>query len=422
MDLNYLELLPDEMLLKLLLETDDLKTLSKWCQTSKRINNICQDEGLWKEKYVRNFGKFELEEGETWREKYKRKALSGINSPISVGFDHYGIIDRKGNLYMVGDNDKGQLGVGRGIKKSKTPILVNFFPADGKFPNESQKVISLSATFSITGAVNKDGKVYIWGANAKRLLFSYPSDNHYQKMLFLRNDPIVWLPTELIVPGKAIKIVVNVHGYIVLLQDSSIYFSLYHGAHTYDPVMKGHLKLDAIDISLGIEHPILSIITKDHKLYMWGLIGSMVKDARGMTMKPMHVPTPEPAIKISLGTEHVMILSDTGNVYTFGDNFAGGLGIKGNMEKIYEPQLVELPEKIVQIETYHYTSAALSDTGRLYMWGFNYKNKISSSLPEYNFVPVEISFGLSINFVSVGYDNTIAISDDGVVNYWGVEL
>ena len=424
MNSNYLDLIPDEMLLKLLLEIDDLKTLSKMCQTSKRVNRICQDKGFWHNKYRKDFGfssrggwglsgiESILMEGDTWRKRYKRKTLSGINSPISGGFGHYGIIDQKGNLYMAGDNNKGQLGVGKGIKKSKTPVLV-------KFHEKSVRVISLSATFEITGAVTKDGKVYIWGANAKKLLFSYPSDDPYEKMLFLTKDPIVWSPTELIVPGKAIKIVVNQHGYIVLLEDGSIYFSLYHDAHSYDPVMKEHLKLGVMDISLGIEGAILSIITKDHKLYMWGLISNFVEGVRGMSMKPMYIPTPEPVIKVTLGNGHVMVLSTTGNVYTFGRNYSGELGIGGNIGIEYKPRLVKLTEKIVQIETYHYTSAALSITGRLYMWGSNYRNKIGSSLSENNFIPVEISFGFPINFVSPGYDFTIAVSNDGIVNYWG---
>lgn len=431
--LNYLNLLPDEMLLKVLLETDDLKTLSKWCQTSKRVNRICQDEGFWRNKYRKDFGiESKLMEGETWRGEYKRKIQSGINSPISAGFDHYGIIDQNGNLHMAGDNIYGQLGVGEGIKKSKVPIPV-------KFPQKSKRVISISANFSISGAVTEDGKVYIWGSNAKKLLFSYPSDDPYEKMLFLTKNPIIWSPTELIVPSKAIKIVVNQHGYIVLLEDSSIYFSLYYGRHSYDPVMREHLKLEAVDISLGVEEAILSIITKDHKLYMWGVISNFIEGVKSTAAKPMYIQTPEPVIKVTLGNDHVMVLSTTGNVYTFGRGTVGELGTGGNGERIYKPQLIKLPEKIVQIETYHYTSSALSDIGSLYMWGSNYKNKISSNLPEENFSPVEISLGFPINFISPGYDFTIAVSssnsfgfesapsqsdgsNDGVVNYWGAEL
>ncbi len=51
MNLNYLEEIPDEMPLKILLETDNLKTLPKLYQTSKRINQIYLDEGFWHNKY-----------------------------------------------------------------------------------------------------------------------------------------------------------------------------------------------------------------------------------------------------------------------------------------------------------------------------------------------------------------------------------
>ncbi len=113
LSIDYLNLLPDEILLEILLKTDDLETLSALCRTSKRINLICQDEFFWKQKYQKDFGFSShgsrglsgdtiLVEGETWRELYKLKSLVGINSPISIDGCGYGIIDQKGNLYMTG--------------------------------------------------------------------------------------------------------------------------------------------------------------------------------------------------------------------------------------------------------------------------------------------------------------------------------
>ncbi len=408
MNLNYLDLLPDEMLLKLLVETDDLETLSKWCQTSKRVNRIYQDEGLWKQKYLKDFGETKLIESETWRELYKRRTLN-INSPISSGRDHYGIIDQKGNLYMVGNNKLGQLGVGKDIKKSEIPILVNF-------PGKYQKVISISASSSNTGAVTEDGKVYFWGFNGQEIFFSYTD-----------NNPYIWLPKELIsLPSieKARKIVISEMGYIVLLEDGSVYFSVYDYHVDYNiSFMKGHLKLDAIDISVGGDFDtsdgVLAIITKDHKLYMWGDLIDFIKNSNDIISKPKYMPLPEPVIKVVLGTDYAMVLSTTGNVYTFGRNMRREFWIGSDTEMVHKPILVRFPEKIVQIETY----AALSITGRLYMWGSNLDNKIESEFrggltKSTYFRPAEISFGVPVNFVSVGNSFTIAVSNDGVVNYW----
>ena len=400
MNLNYLDLLPDEMLLKLLLETDDLKTLFKMCQTSKRVNRICQDKGFWRQKYEKDFGiELILSEGETWREEYKRRTMIGINSPISAGYNHYGIIDKKGNLYMVGENSHGQLGVEEDIEESVIPILVKF----------TQKVISVSAGYKITGAVTKDGKAYLWGCNEKRSLFPDLEEKN------------IWQPNELILPGKAIKIEVDyMSGYIVLLEDSSVYVSLKGNVHNSRPIMK-HLKLDAIDISLSDEISTLSIIDKDCNLYIWRDLWGFNYEKDKYSNEPIHVPLPEPVVEVSLGHTHIMALSTSGNVYILGTNTSGELGIGNNIPKgIDTPVLVKLPEKIVQIEAGINTSAALSETGKLYMWGGNSDNKISGDLTNEISSPVEISFGVPVNFVSIGNDFTIAVSNDQIVNYWGV--
>ncbi len=394
--LNYLELLPDEMLLKLLIETDDLKTLSKWCQTSKRINNICQDKELWKQKYRKNFGlsgEETLMIGDTWKQRYERRVSFGINSPISAGFNHYGVIDQEGGLYMVGANYWGQLGIGD-ILKSDIPVLV-------KFPQKTQEVISISTGFRVTGAVTKDGRAYIWGADDEGFLFSDKDE--------------IRLPKELKLPraGKAIKMEVDVTGYIVLLEDSSIYYSLVKSVDDRR-FIKGHLKLEAIDISISSNPGALSFITKDHKLYMLGSLSDFEFPDELIHHRPVHILLPEPAVKVAMGIFHVMILSTTGKVYTWGKNQHGQLGL-GNLDSETKPKLVKLPETIVQIDTKGFTSVALSITGRLYMWGDNMDNIATDPREEF-LNPIEISLGLPINYISLGSNTKIAVTNDGAVN------
>ena len=394
--LNYLNLLPDEMLLKVLIETDDLKTLSKWCQTSKRVNRICQDKELWKRKYRKKYGlsgEETLMIGDTWKQRYERRVSFGINSPISAGFNHYGVIDQEGNLYMVGSNGWGQLGIGD-ILSSDTPILV-------KFPQKIQEVISISAGFRVTGAVTKDRKAYIWGSDNSGFLFADQDE--------------IRLPKELKLPraGKAIKMEVDVTGYIVLLEDSSIYYSLVKSVNDRR-LIKNHLKLEAIDVSISSNPGALSFITKNHKLYMLGSLSDFGFPDRLIHHRPVHILLPEPVVKVSMGLVHVMVLSTTGKVYTWGKNSYGQLGL-GNKNAEIKSKLVKLPETIVQIEAKGHTSAALSDTGRLYIWGDNCMCGIGDQ-GEIFLSPVEISFGVPINFVSIGSFSIIAVSSDGVVN------
>ena len=212
-----------------------------------------------------------------------------------------------------------------------------------------------------------------------------------------------------------IEIVVNYLGYIVLLKDS-IYYSLKQGGDTDENIhIKGHLKLKVIDTSLGSIDGALPFITKDHKLYMLGSLSNFGFIEERIHHSPIHIPLPELAIKVSIGLHHIMVLSTTGNVYTWGNNKWGQLGL-GNLDAEDKPKLVKLPEPIVQIDAGWETSSALSNTGRLYMWGDNSNNQISIDLPEINFSPVEISLGLPINYISIGFKINIAVTNDGVVN------
>ena len=54
------------------------------------------------------------------------------------------------------------------------------------------------------------------------------------------------------------------------------------------------------------------------------------------------------------------------------------------------------------------------------MWGYNDLKQISGDSVEKYADPVEISFGMPINFVAVAKNFTIAVSNDGMVNYWGI--
>nr|QBK91315.1 MAG: F-box and regulator of chromosome condensation repeat protein [Pithovirus LCPAC202] len=421
LSIDYLDLLPDEILLEILIKTDDLETLSGWCRTSKRINNICQDEVLWKRKYQKDFGlsgKTVLAEGETWGELYKQRILFGINSPISAGARSYGMIDKNGNLYMLGQSTTSGI---------ELQVQLPFNPKEQhlvKFPTKvPPRVIniSVSTSRSVAAAVTEDGKVYVWGIN------------HADIFNFQDDIRLIRTPRELILPNnkKAIKIEVSKLGYIILFEDSSVYLRIKKHRINF----QGTLDLKAIDVFIGDD--IYAIITPDRKLY----VGNDGNRLFTIKLAPKNRSTPIMQVVIGksfLGGNSIVVLLTTGEVYTWNYGYESTGAIYGTTYF----KLVRLPEPIVQISTGGKTFAALSKTGKLYMWGSNRHNKISGD--EQNFTtirqgempysqyrseisygtpyaqdPVEISFGTPINFVSIGSEFTIAVSNDGMVNFWG---
>ena len=404
LSIDYLDLLPDELLIEILLETDDLGILSRWCRTSKRVNNICRDEFFWHRKYQRDFGEITLFEGETWKELYKRRFLSGMYHPISAGRGVYGIIDQKGDLYMSGP--VGLLGIGRKYRTgviSKIPRLVKF----------SSKVVSISVNGLVSGAVTKDGKAYVWGINGDGV--------------FGFQDKSARLPREITLPTKAIKIEVSRMGYIILLEDSSVYLRKVRSTLTRIISFQGLLDVKAVDVSIGWK--IYSIITKSNKVLLGGYI-FLGRSKIKYNDKLIPIIFTKPVKSFIAARRATMILTTAGEVYII--HYIGHLvAIPENIHSklIQLPELIRLPELIVQISASSGTFAALSESGKLYMWGSNTHNRISNDNQSFTITgqhkietalePVEISLGLPINYVSVGITFTIAVTNDGMVNYWG---
>ena len=380
LSIDYLDLLPDEILLEILIKTDDLETLSGWCRTSKRINNICQDEVLWKRKYQKYFGlsgNTVLTGGVTWQEKYKQMVAPGINSPIAAGNYSYGIIDQNGNLYMAGD--KQLLGIEPQPQMkhfSKEPHLVKF-PQTVQGNNLiSPKVVSISIStfiFEIAAAVTENGKAYIWGSPKS-------ASSGFQK-----DTKIDFLPREIILPTKAVKIIVSSLGYIILLEDSSVYLNI-GGDNRWN--FKGLLRIKAVDVSIGFH--LYAIITKNGEVHVGGIrIYNITSHDDNLTSS---LKIPEPARSVIVLGDSVMVLSITGKVYRWNLRSTNGLQELANL---MEPaKMIELPEPIVQLSERGGTYAALSETGKLYMWGYNNQNKISGDPKRRYLEPVEISFGL----------------------------
>ncbi|XP_048014818.1 RCC1 domain-containing protein 1 [Megalobrama amblycephala] len=78
------------------------------------------------------------------------------------------------------------------------------------------------------------------------------------------------------------------------------------------------------------------------------------------------------AVSLALGTEHAVLLTSDGTVYSWGSGSHGQLG-HGALTSQEEPQIVEalwgVPIRAVSAGSWH--SASVSTGGDLYMWGWN---------------------------------------------------
>src|SRR5437868_711798 len=76
------------------------------------------------------------------------------------------------------------------------------------------------------------------------------------------------------------------------------------------------------------------------------------------------------SIAASVGIAHSMILNNCDKIYTFGDNYFGQLGLGNNIDK-NTPTLISDMDKIIAISAGEYHSIVLDNDGQIYTFGRN---------------------------------------------------
>ncbi|XP_050203425.1 ultraviolet-B receptor UVR8 [Mercurialis annua] len=127
---------------------------------------------------------------------------------------------------------------------------------------------------------------------------------------------------------------------------------------------------------------------------------------------------------IACGGAHTLFLTETGHVYATGLNDFGQLGVSGNLSYTVDPiRVFGLQKEILQISAGYHHSCAITVDGELYIWGRNSNGQLGLGKQAKSVVPlptkVECLSGLSIKMVALASEHSIAVTDSGEVLSWG---
>ena len=234
---------------------------------------------------------------------------------VSLGDLHSGAITKDGSLYMWGDNRYGQLGDGTKNTKTK-PVKV------------LDNVASVSLGAYHSGAITKDGSLYMWGNNVFGKLGDGTTEN--------KSEPV--------------KVLDNV-----------------------------------VSVSLGISHS--GAITKDGSLYIWGEngYGQLGDGTKNTKIKPVKVL--DNVASVSLGDSYSGATTKDGNLYMWGYNSFSQLGDGTTMDKT---KPVKVLDNVVSVSLGAYHSGAITKDGSLYMWGNNVFGKLGDGTTVGKSEPVKV--------------------------------
>lgn len=126
---------------------------------------------------------------------------------------------------------------------------------------------------------------------------------------------------------------------------------------------------------------------------------------------------PDLVVSVAAGGMHSVCLTVKGEVYTFGCNDEGALGrvTDGKEAAEFEPGKIEISEKVVQVSAGDSHSAALTETGKVFVWG-NFRDS-SGSIGLTPFgpqkKPIQILPKVTIVKVASGSDHLALLANDG---------
>ena len=124
---------------------------------------------------------------------------------------------------------------------------------------------------------------------------------------------------------------------------------------------------------------------------------------------------------VSCSAGLTVALTLDGRVFCFGLNRWGQCGIPG-LQHVYEPRLVNLPERIAMVDAGLQHCLAVGHSGKVYAWGKGTRGQLGDGENDTSTTPVVVKGAaghVSAVAVSAGFNHSAALTADGLVYVWG---
>lgn len=299
-------------------------------------------------------------------------ALSaGANDFVSISLTQNVSIalDATGGVWAWGDGGDGQLGLG-------TPATDDAFDDEDRLAPEKitglSNVVMISRGFDHTMALDASGNVWTWGSNGDGQIGDGTTDD--------RDVPVQ-------VPGLSnVRLILGASATSYAVLDDGTVWAW--GENTYGNLGGGVADDDAhptptqvpglegvIDIAAGRDHVVA--LTESGAVYTWGLNASnQAGPGEDHVLSPLFREDVSGAIAVYGGGNQSFIEDGRGRLFGWGQNFSGNLGLidDGNMPAPTEP--VFGVEDTVSVAIGALQGLALRRDGRAFAWGWSFEGSL----------------------------------------------
>ena len=167
-------------------------------------------------------------------------------------------------------------------------------------------------------------------------------------------------------------------------------------------------------VSLGGSHS--AVITESGDLYTWGAnaYGQLGDGTDTNRLKPVKILSG--VSQVSLGGSHSAALTESGDLYTWGNNESGQVG-NGMHDQYSSEEPGKILSGVTQVALGGDHSAAITESGDLYLWGDNYFGQLGDGTTEMRFEPVKVLS--DVKQVALGFEHSAAVTFSGDLYLWG---
>ena len=308
----------------------------------------------------------------------KLSSLSNIKS-IACGMEHVACLDFDGNVFTFGYNDSGQLGLGKirskNIKFTLTPQKVDIPP--------STKQVACGSHFTV--CISERGNVCVFGGNFDgQLGLKFASYTSPIRLKPIENIDFVECGGDFVI-------------YKTFENELYVVGANYHGqlgtgnrTHQRRPYKFSPISEDIVDIKCGAYHTLL--LTANQEVYSSGeYYGRYIHDNENSSSFKKVNGLSE-IVRIDCGSRHSMCIDIYNDLYVFGDNSYGQLGLGDNSNRrdpVKHPSLTN----VIDISPRSNHSFVTTSSNKIYAFGNNTNFQLGIKSAECKFNPVRVLKG-----------------------------
>ena len=318
-------------------------------------------------------------------------------------------LDKDGKVYTWGRNEAGQLGDGG----NETRIIPNEITFDFADPT-SMYITRIESGNAHTVALDNTGRVWAWGYNNYGQVGIGSRTNKNAPVRLTLPDDVVAVD---IAVGETTSYALDSEGHIYAWGNTT-----YNNGYGLSPIKldlfermiqvsgKYGLKADGTIWQIPIKNASTVIIQKDTGDTHFVKVSSDDHIGDGSHE--------------NFDTTHTLLIDRNGNLYTFGDNRFGELGLGDDVDTVgnNDVALVSTVTDVVDIASGYRYSVAVTSSGEVYAWGNNSSYQAGQPLmKDYN-LPALVEYpetAAKIIFTDAGIGHTVTIDEDGYVWSFG---